>query len=185
MFNVDFKRKHIFIALAVLIFLAVAYRFVPFFEEILSPGEEIELKERRLIKYQKMIDSGKNIEKRLDALNKTNKQLESRLLTGKTPSLAAVEIQKIMEEAVGKSNVQISSVKVLKPEELVQRDYSRIPVEFHILPTMKQLKEILYRLESSQKSLSVKKIVVRQYSTKGRKLRCRITVAGFMKRAES
>lgn len=185
MFKVDFQRKHIFIAFAVLIFLAVVYRFFPFFEEILSPGEKIELQEGRLIKYQKMIDSGRNIAKRLDALNKTTKQLESRLLTGKTPALAAVEIQKIMEEAVGKSNVQISSVKVLKPEELVQRAYSRIPVEFHILPTMKQLKEILYRLDSSQKYMSVKKIVVEKYSKRGRKLRCRITVAGFMKRAES
>lgn len=183
MFKVDFQRKHIFIALAILTLLAIVYRFYPFFEEILSPGEEIELKERRLIKYQKMIDSGRNIDKRLDSLNKTARQLESRLLTGKTPSLAAVEVQKFIEEIAGKSNVKISLMKVLKPEKLDQHDYLRIPVEFHIFPTMRQLKEILYRLKTTQKYLVVKKMVVQE--KRNRQLRCNITVTGFMKRAES
>ena len=185
MFKVDFQRKHILITLAILTSLAIAYRVAPFFEEILSPGEEIELKERRLIKYQKMIDSGRDIDKRRDSLNETVRQLESRLLTGKTPSLAAVDVQKIMGEIAGKSNVKIGVVKVLKPEELDQHDYLRIPVEFRILPTMRQLKEILYRLKTTQKYLAVKKMVIQKNRKKGRELRCNITVIGFMKRAKS
>jgi hypothetical protein len=185
MFKVDFRRKHVFVALAILLSLAVVYRFFPFFQEVCSPNQEIELMEKRLVKYQEMIDFGKNINKRLDSLNKTTKEVESRLLAGKTPSLAAVEVQKIMQETAGRSNVQINSVKMLKPEELDKHGYLRVPVEFQILPTIKQLKEILYQLEASQKCLTVRKIVVTEYNNRDRQLRCNITVAGLMKRAEN
>lgn len=185
MFKVDFQRKHVFIALAILLSLAVVYRFFPFFQEVFSSSEEIELMDKRLAKYQEMIDSGKNINKRLDLLNKTAKELESSLLAGKTLSLAAVEVQKIMQETADGSHVQINSVKVLKPEELDNHGYLRVPVEFKILPTIKQLTEILYRLETSPKYLTVKKIFIRDYSNKGRQLNCRIIVAGLMKRAEN
>lgn len=185
MFKVDFRRKYVFIALAIVLSLAVAYRYFPFFQEVFSPNEEIELMEKRLVKYQGMIDSGKDINKRLDSLNKTARELESRLLVGKTPSLAAVEVQKIMQETAGRSNVQISSVKVLSPENLDQRGYLLVPVEFKMLPTTRQLKEILYQLEASQKYLTVRKIVVNEYNKRDRQLRCNITVAGSMKRAEN
>jgi len=185
MFKVNFQRKHVFVALAILLSLAVVYRFFPFFQEIFSPNEEIELTEKRLVKYHEMIDSGKNINKRLDSLNKTAKELESKLLVGKTPSLAAVEVQKIMQETAGRSNVQISRVKVLSPENLDERGYLLVPVEFRMLPTMRQLKEILYQLQASQKYLTVRKIVVQEYNIRGRQLRCNITVVGSMKRAEN
>ena len=185
MFKVDFRRKHVLVALAILLSLAVVYRFFPFFQEVFSPNQEIELTEKRLVKYHEMIDSGKNIDKRLASLTKTAKELESRLLTGKTSSLAAVEVQKIMQETAGKSNVQISSVKVLSPENLDERGYLLVPVEFRMLPTMRQLKEILYQLQASQKYLTVRKIVVQDYSNRDRRLRCNITVAGSMKRAEN
>ncbi|MFH1351303.1 MAG: GspMb/PilO family protein [Pseudomonadota bacterium] len=141
--------------------------------------------EKRFVKYQEMIDSGKNINRRLDSLNKTAKELESRLLVGKTPSLAAVEVQKIMQESADRSQVEINSVKVLKPEELDNHRYLRVPVEFQILPTIKQLTGILYRLETSPKYLTVKKIFIRDYSNKSRQLTCSIIVAGLMKRAEN
>jgi hypothetical protein len=185
MVKLDFQRKHIVIGLAVLTLLAFAYRFYPFFEEMVSPGKEIELKERRLIKYQKMIDSGGNIDKQRDSLNNTLTKLESRLLTGKTPSLAAVEVQKIVEEIAGKSAVQIGLVNVLKPEELDKHYYLCISVEFHIFPTMRQLKEILYRIETTQKYLDVKKMVVQEHGNRTRQRRCSITVTGLMKRPES
>jgi len=180
----DLQRKHIVIALAILTLFAFAYRFYPFFEEMVSPGKEIELKERRLIKYRKMIESGENIDKQRDSLNNTLRELESRLLAGKTPALAAVEIQKIVEEIAGKSGVQIGLVNVLKPEELEPRYYLRIPLEFHIFPTMRQLKEILYRIETTEKHLNVKKMVVQEHGGKSRQLRCSITVTGLMKRPE-
>ena len=181
--RLDSKRKYALITFAILICLGLIYQFLPFFQETVSPGEKIDLKEGRLIKYQKTVRAGRNLNDRLDALNTTLKQLESRLLTGKTPSLAAVEIQKILHEIAGKSNVQIGKVGILTPKEL-DRNYVRIPVEFHIIPTVGQLKEILYRIKSCPKSLTVTGLEIKQYALQSTEMRCRITVAGFMKRAQ-
>jgi len=179
----DSKRKYALIAFAILIGLGVIYRSLPFFQEIVSPGAKIDFKEGRLITYQKIVRAGRNLNARLDALNTNLKQLESRLLTGKTPSLAAVEIQEIVREIAGKSNVQIGKVGVLTPKEL-NRNFMRIPVEFFIIPTVGQLKQILYRIKSSPKSLIVTGLKIRPYSSQTTQVRCRITVAGFMKMAQ-
>ncbi len=183
--KIDIQRKYVFFALAILIILALFYRFFPSFQELASPAEEVALKEKRLIKYRKMVTAGSNLDKRFASLNGVLKELETGLLTGKTPPLAAVEIQKIVQEIADKSNVQIRSVKVLKPVELDQKNYLSVPVEFYIFPTMRQLKELLYRIEGSLKCLTVRKLTTRYYANKAGRFRCRITIAGFMKRGRA
>ena len=182
--RIDIQKKYVFIVLSILLSLGIIYRFFPDFQELVSPEQEISLKERRLIKYRKMVAASGDLEKRLASLNSSLKQMESRLLTGKTTSLAAVEIQKILHGIAGKSNVQVTRVKVLTSEELDKKNYLRIPVEFYILPTIRQLKEVLYRIENSQKFLRVIKINTKFSTDKTMRLRCSITIAGFMKRAE-
>jgi len=183
--KIDIQKKYVFIILSILLFLGVIYRFFPDFQELVSPEQEVLLKDSTLIKYRKIVSAGKGLDKRLASLDSSLKQLETRLLSGKTTSLAAVEIQQIFNGLAGKSNVQVTRVKVLKPEELDQKDYLRIPVEFYILPTIRQLKEVLYRIENSQKFLRVIKINTKFFVDKAMRLRCRITIAGFMKRAEN
>ncbi|MBC8466216.1 MAG: hypothetical protein H8D55_00090 [Deltaproteobacteria bacterium] len=184
-FRVDIQRKYIFIVLTVLFFLALVYRFFPFIQEVVSPAQEIALKEGKLMKYRKIVAAGRDVDKRLDSLNRSLKQLESGLLSGKTASLAAVEIQKTLHEIAGKSSVQVMSVKVLKPEDSGQKGYLCIPVDFYIRPTIRQLKEILYRIETFPKYLTVKKMRTRFYTNKERRFRCNITIAGFMKKAKN
>jgi len=185
MFKVDFRRKHVFVALAVLLALAMGYRFSPALKDFFSPNQQIALMEKRLQKYQEIVDSGKDLNDRLDSLNKKAQDLESRLLEGKTPSLAAVEVQNIMQQAAAKSAVQISSVRVLSDKKLEPYGYILVPVEFQMLPTIRQLKEILYQLEAYHKYLTVEKLVVQEYNKRDRQLRCAITLAGVMKRNEN
>jgi len=183
--KIDIQKKYVFIVLSVFLSLGIIYRFFPDFQELVSPEQEVLLKERTLIKYRKIVSAGKGLDKRLASLSTSLKHLEKRLLSGQTTSIAAVEIQKILHGLAGKSNVQVTRVKVLKPEELDQKDYLRIPVEFYILPTIRQLKEVLYRIENSQKFLRVIKINTKFSTNKTMRLRCRITIAGFMKRAKN
>ncbi len=181
----DIQRKHLFITLAILLSFAFIYRFSPFFQGLAFPQQEIALKEGRLIKYRKEVKAGSNLNKRLASSNRVLKELESGLLSGKTPPLAAVEIQKIVQEIADKSQLQIRSVKVLKPVELDQKRYLSIPVEFTVVPTMRQLKELLYRIESSSKCLTLRKLSTRYYANKEGRFRCHMTIAGYMKRGES
>ena len=187
MFNlkVDIQRKYVFAVLGVLLLFAVIYRFLPFFQGLLFPTQEIEMKEMRLTKYRKVVESGKDMDKRPASVTETLKQLEARLLTGKTASLAAVEIQKVLQEIADKSQIQIRSVKVLNPVELDKKKYLSMPVEFYVLPTIRQLKEVLYRIETSSKYLTVRKLSTQFYGNSEGRSRCHITIAGFMKKGEN
>ncbi|MBC8466226.1 MAG: hypothetical protein ISR61_05075 [Desulfobacteraceae bacterium] len=183
--KINIQRKYLFTGLAILLCLALIYRFFPLFQERVFPAQEIALKERRLIKYRKMVAASSNLNERLASLDRAFKELESRLLSGRTPPLAAVEIQKIVQEIAEKSHVQRRSVKVLTPMELEQKKYLSIPVEFYIYPTIRQLKEVLYLIETSPKFLAVRRVRIIRHNKVGRQFRCYITVAGIMRRAES
>lgn len=182
--KLDRQRKYLFAALAVLILAGLIYRFLPVFQDLVPSLEEIELQERTLIKYEKMVRAGEQLDSRLASLKSTLSQLESRLLVGKTPSLAAVDIQKILHDIAQKSNIEIKSVRVLKPDDLDEKGYLSIPVTFHMIVSVRQFKEILYLIENSQKVLSVTKVEIKFHTRKSRNIRCNITVAGYMKQRE-
>ena len=140
------------------------------------------MKEAKLLKFRKMVESGQSLDKTLKSLNKTLEELETGLLAGKTPSLAAAEIQKILHEITSRNNVEIKTMKVLTPEELGQKSYLSIPIEFCINANIRQLKEILYGIAVSPVYLNVKKMRAIYFRARGREFRSFITVAGFMKR---
>ncbi|MBN2245408.1 MAG: hypothetical protein JW755_06155, partial [Candidatus Aminicenantes bacterium] len=86
-------------------------------------------------------------------------------------------------EIVGTGDVQIKRVRVLKPENLEKNYYISIPVEFSIIADIRQLKDLLYKIENYSKYLTVKKLMV---SVGGRDpsetFQSSITVAGYMKK---
>ena len=184
-FEVDNRKKYFVIILAGLLFVGVVYRFLPFFQELLLPGQEIELKEAKLLECRKMVESGQGLDKTLGSLNKTLEKLETGILAGKTPSLAAAEIQKTLHEITSRNNVRIKTMKVLTPEELDQKYYLSIPIEFLINANIRQLKEILYGIAVSSVYLNVRKMRAIYFRASGREFRSFITVAGFMKKGNN
>jgi len=183
--NVDKRKKYIFIIGAILLLLGLVYRSFPFLQGLQAAGEEIVLKERQVAKYRQMVHQTNGFEARLISLNRTLDRAESGLLTGDTPALAAVDIQNILNKIAGGSDVEIRTVRVLKTKELDEGDYLSVPVQFTITPTIKQLKEILYRIETSSKYLTVKKIRITVPRRKGpEKIQSDLTVVGVMKSAQ-
>ncbi|MBN1277077.1 MAG: hypothetical protein JXA35_06265 [Deltaproteobacteria bacterium] len=182
-FNIDRKKRHLILAGAVLIFIGVIYRLLPLLQSIQSEDSELILKERQLEKYRQTVQQGSEFEERLVYLKRILKSGESGLLSGETPSLAAVDIQNILTEIVGTSEVEIKTVRVLNPEDLDKVYYKSIPVEFSIISNIRQLKDVLYKLDSSPKYLTVKKIMINVGSRGGSdRFQSNITVAGYMKR---
>jgi len=188
-FKIDKQKKYLLIFVAVLLLFGVIYRFFPFFQGIKEAGAAIVLKERQLAKYRQMIQEGDNLQARINSLNRTLKQVESGLLTGDTPALAAVNVQNTLDEVASRSKVEIKSVRVLKPEKMDEEKYLAVPVQFTISSTIRQLKEILYRIESSPKYLTVKKIRITVRQRRHRKslgqIQSDLTVAGVMKLPEN
>jgi len=186
-FKIEKNKKYLFIAGAFILFVGGVYRGWPYLEEIWSADQEIVLKERRLEKYRQIVHEGDGLEARLVSLKKDLEQRESRLLTGKTPSLAAADIQQILHHMAKESKVEIKTVRILQPEEIDQDKYLSIPVQLNITCTIRHLKEFFYKIETSPKYLSVKKVGIRVFVRQHKiqvnyTIRADITILGFLKR---
>ncbi len=180
------ERKYILIGGAILLFFGLVYWAFPFFQGIFEGGAQIAAKEKQLAKYQRAIGEGEELKARLADLTAALERGESGFLKGRTPSLAAVDMQNILNAITAKSDVEIKSKRVLKAEKQDDAKYLSIPVKFSIVPTVRQLKEILYGIETSDKDLMVREIRITVPRRKGKEqLRVDITVAGFMKESES
>lgn len=180
----DVKRKYILIAGAFILFWGLVYRFYPSVQSLVSPNAEIELKETSILKYQKELRAESGLEATLQDLKEELKKAEKGLLTGKTSSLAAVQIQEILQEITNKSGVVIRSLNVLKAEELEKEGYISIPVEFNLVAKISQFKEVLYRIGACDKYLTVRQLRVDYFKNpEGGSIRCQIMVAGYMKKA--
>ena len=190
MVKIDKKRKYFFVAMGFLLIVGTAYRMWPEIQDFRGAGGNIALKEKQLVKYQQMFHSSGDLEKKIALLKKTLKQGESGLLTGKTSALAAADIQKVVREMADKSQMEIKTVRVLKPADVGGSHYLSIPVQLSITGTVRQLKEFLYQIRASSKYLTVQKVgitVSRRRPRRGAKkpagsVNVNITVNGFLKR---
>lgn len=184
-FKLDKKQKYMLMAGGVLLFLGLMYRSYPFFQELVSPGSEIELKEQRVIKCQKRLKADQGLETSAKHLKGALNKAEEGLLTEERPSLAAVQIQEILKKITDQSGAVIRRLQVLKPEELKPDGYLSVPVEFYMYATISQFKDVLYRIGVFQKYLTVKKLRIDYTRNQtGGSIRCHVTVAGYMKKAK-
>ena len=181
--KLDKQKKALIIIGAVVLFIGVLYRFFPFFENIESLDDEILQKEKNLIKYRQMVQERNDLEVKLDSLNRVIENAESGLLEGKTPALAAVDVQNILKELTDKSDMEVLTMRVMKPESKEEDIYMIIPVQITIRCSVRQLKEIIYQIESSSRLLRVNDCRVRVIRGKVEgQVQATLTVQGFMKK---
>ena len=173
--------------------LAMIYLFNSLDLSTVTFNEELNLKQQKLAKYRQKVLEKKNIEKELLSLQKLFKQAEATLLNGKTPSLAAAEIQTIVTDITKAADVQIMTIRILQPDRSGKDMYLAIPVEVTITSTIRELTQLLYKLDSSTKLLCITKLKMR--SRRGRsgrraressvKIVTTLTVEGFVKTEET
>jgi Tfp pilus assembly protein PilO len=189
--KIDPKRKYFLIAMAFLLVAGVVYRIWPQIENVSTGENDVAIKRKQLVKYQKMVHSAVGLEKELSLDRVTLKKGEAGLLTGKTPALAAADIQKVVHEIAGKSHVEILSVRVLKPKEVGVSHYLSIPVEVSVKGTIRQFKEFLFQIMTSSKYLTVQRVQIKvsRRRSQGKYITSelivvKITVNGFLKSSD-
>lgn len=180
---VDKRRRYLLIAGAVLLLFGLAFWLFPFFEGIQGGQTDIAAQKKRVAKYRQTVKGRGELEARLVSLNKSLEQVEAGLLTGKTAALAAVDIQNILNEIALGSGVEIKSVQVLTSQKQDSDQYISVPVQFTVSATIRQLKDILYKIEASPKFfLTVERIGISVTGAGGPgQMRVDITVSGIMK----
>ncbi len=188
----DRKRRYILIVGAVLLLLGLAFWSYPYWEGIRGGQTDIAATTKRIVKYRQIVKGKGELEARLVLLKRSIEQAEKGLLTGKTGALAAADIQNTLSEIALGSGVEIKSMQVLKAPQAAPNVrnpkqeaelYLSVPVQFGVTLTIRQLKDILYKIESfPQFFLTVEMIRIGVAGAGAPGLiRCDITVSGIMK----
>ena len=180
---VDKRRRYLLIAGGVLLLFGLAFWLYPFLEGIQGGETDIAAQRKRIAKYRQTVKERGELEARLASLSKSLERAETGLLTGKTAALAAVDVQNVLNEIALGSGVEIKSMQVLKSPQKDSDMYISIPIQFNVSATIRQLKDILYKIEASPKFfLTVERIGISVAGAGGPgQIRCDIAVSGIMK----
>lgn len=183
------RRRLVSTGVAVLICVGVVYLLVSLNRSTAVVYEELAAKEGKLEKFRTKLLEKDSLQRELLILQNSIKQAEVGLLTGKTPSLAAAEIQEIVTSIANAAGGQIRTIRVLQPEQLERQTYLAIPVEITMSSTMRELTRLLYRIDSSAKLLRVSKMEIKPFGGRGRRgslvnLVTTLTIEGFVRRMD-
>ena len=144
--------------LAVVLIFVFNYVIVPFFQGELDIRERTQQKEMLLQKYEKIMGQRDDVEKKLNQLRGKQNQLNMKLLKGSTPSLAAAEMQKVLETISKKHGLELKSVKVKEEEE--RDEFLAIPLEVRVITDLDKTRKFLSDLEKNAKCLVIPQLKI-------------------------
>ena len=136
----------------------------------LAPAREQLLERRRdlIARRQAIAAELQTTTARLDALG-------ARFLTAATPGVAASELQKIAEDLAAQARTEIRSERILPGVE--RGALLEIPIEIAVAGEIRQLVDLLTRLETAPKLLVVQDLRIR---VAARELFTTLTLSGFI-----
>ncbi len=176
------KRKYFLILLVVVLSVAVLFQYAPEMESAFTGGGGAASVEAQVAKFRRAVQRKERLQEQRAQLERILSRAESGLLSGDTQAIAAVDIQNILNALAEQSGVRLKTIRVLKPTEDDDGIYRAIPVQITFDASIRQVKEILYRIESAGKLLRIPEVRIRRQNTKTMaEVRTTLTVEGFMK----
>lgn len=145
-------------SLAVAAFLFITYVITPFFESEQEIRDKTEQREGLLKKYEKIINQKSEVEKNLAQMKRQLSKIKGKLLKGSTPSLAAAEMQKMLEKISKVHDLELKSVKVKEAEK--KGDFLVIPLELRLTTDLNRTRKFLTDLEKNQKYLIIPQLKI-------------------------
>ena len=187
MFTLDRRKKNILILGAILLTVAIAYRFMPLIGNLYPPQDELDALAEQLVNYRNQLKKLKHIKARKQALETALQKRKSNLFGAETASLAAVEVQNIIDQIFSENNVEISSIQVIDEKPVKNKPYIQVPIRLTFASTISRLQKILYAIESSPRYLKVDEARFRSSSSggKNRLISVTITISGLMNPANA
>lgn len=179
------KRQYILIAVAIVLFIAVAVRYLLFPGGI--GGDDIATMEKKAAKLQERAAHLEILNKQLVGLSKELAQAENGLLSGTTEALAAVDLQNRLAEMATRAGMTITSQRVLKAnrdKKDKEQPYTEIPVQISGTASIRQLKDMLYAIAASPVFLRVSDAMFKVKNKETGVLQTDLTVTGIMRAIE-
>ncbi len=143
---------------AVALFLFITYVISPFIESEQEIRENTEQREVLLQKYEKIINQKSEVEKDLTKMKRNLTKIKGKLLKGSTTSLAAAEMQKMLEKISKSHDLELKSVKVKDAEK--EGDFLAIPLELRLTTDLNRTRKFLADLENNQKYLIIPQLKI-------------------------
>ncbi len=151
----------------------------PLRERTQAAAEMVPERERLLIRRMDLLARRGQIAAELEAANARLDRLNARFLTAAAPAVAASELQKLVKDMAAEARTDIRSERILPPEE--RGELLEIPVEIAVSAEIRQLVDLLARVEGAQKLLTVKDLRVRVVNvSQPKELLATLTVSGFI-----
>lgn len=176
------RRERILVVLGVVgLVVVVGWLFVvePLAERNRVTAELVPSRVQVLSRRLDLLARKDSITKELETISADIERVSERFLADAAPAVAASELQKITKDMAAQASTEIRSERILPPVE--RGELLEIPVEIAVSGEIRQLVDLLSRLEASQKLLTVQDLRVRVVNvSQPRELLATLTVSGFI-----
>jgi len=148
-------------------------------ERSLTGASLVPAREQLLERRQNLVARRQAIVADLQAANARLEAVKARFLTAATPGVAASELQKITKDMAAAARTEIRSERILPSTE--RGDLLEIPIEIAVAGDIRQLVDLLTRLEAAPKLMVVQDLKVRVVNVnQPRELLATLTLSGFI-----
>jgi len=176
------RRERMLVGLAVIAAVVLGgwlYVIEPILEHSRSSAELVPARQQVLQQRRDLITRHAAITAELDAAMKRFDKLSEGFLTAGTPAVAASELQKIVKDMAAQARTEVRSERILPPAD--RGELLEIPVEIAVACEIRQLVDLLARLDSAPKLLPVQELKIRVVNmTQPKDLLVTLTVSGFL-----
>lgn len=168
-------------AIALVVFCVLKFGLFPLYDTFVGRRAEIAQKEKAREKYLKFLKKQADFQKSSRDRSREEALVQQGLLRGETTSLAAADIQKIVDEFAKQSKVTMQSVKVLDSD--TKDDFVVIPVQIVFSSDLTRLVTFIHGIETDRKLLTMPDLKIRvKNERKPQDISVTVTVAGYMKK---
>lgn len=141
--------------------------------------EVVPAREELLARRMELVARKDAITAELEATNARLADLSARFLAAGTPAVAASELQKIAKDTASQATTEIRSERILPPVE--RGEILEIPIEIAVSGEIRHLVDLLARLESAPKLLTVQDLKIRVVNvSQPKELLVTLTLSGFI-----
>lgn len=171
------RERIIIIVVGILILvIGAVYRFPPSFH-FFSASSKVNL----ITKYQNRSVNLDDLEEQHIFLTDHTQKMSGHLIFAESEELAGVVVQNMLREMSSMENISFKSIKALKADVKSYQFVSVVPVKLVFKAKIRQLKNLLYRIETSLKLLSVSEVrIIKPSAGKENELNIIMIVQGFL-----
>jgi hypothetical protein len=151
----------------------------PILERNRSAGELVPAREQVLLQKRELIARRGAITADLETMTARFDKLAEGFLASATPAVAASELQKLVKDMAAQARTEVRSERILPPAD--RGELLEIPVEIAVSCEIRQLVDLLARLDGASKLLPVQDIKVRVVNlSQPKELLVTLTISGFI-----